>query len=149
MESYKGKVFLFEKCILYTRIISNHMLSYRNHFNFNSTYTFFTRNSPASIKITDNLNKKSDILISSDEQKIIDEMKVLIKKFHNTRISNYSDCCVDSHELAISEILTDDEDDNEKEKDEDGWIMMKEFAVQNEQKKSSSDLSKYSVDNHY
>lgn len=109
--TFTGKVFLFEKCLLYTRIINNHALSYRNHFNFHSNFAFLTRETQTSIRITDNMHKKNDILLSSEDIEIVAEMKKLINQFYDPRRSSDS-AFVDAHELMISEVLTDDEDDD-------------------------------------
>lgn len=98
-----------------------------------------------SIKITDSLHKKSDILMSSDKREIIDEMKSLINQFYDPRKSSDSACFVDGHELMINEFLTDDEVDD---KEDEGWLLMKEFSAQTrrrrQQNSNSSNLSKYS-----
>lgn len=144
-KTFPGKVFLFEKCLLYTRIINNHALSYRNHFNFNSNFAFLTRESQMSIRITDNMHKKYDILLSSENIKIVAEMKKLINQFYDPRRSSDSAFVDSAHELMISEVLTDDEDDDNDgalERDDVGndWVTnVDEFASET----ANSTLSKF------
>lgn len=77
-----------------------------------------------SIRITDNMQKKHDIRMSSQTLEIVVEMKKLINQFYDPRRSNDS-AFVDVHELMISEELTDDEDDVDAADGElarSGWV---------------------------
>lgn len=77
-----------------------------------------------SIRITDNMQKKHDIRLSSQTLEIVVEMKKLINQFYDPRRSNDS-AFVDVHELMISEELTDDEDDEDADGGElarSGWV---------------------------
>lgn len=126
-KSFPGKVFVFEKCLLYTRIIGSHgsnALSYRHHFNFVSNFAFLTNEDQMSIRITDTMQKRHDIRMSSQTLEIVVEMKKLINQFYDLRRSNDS-AFVDVHELMISEELTDDEDDEDAADGElarSGWV---------------------------
>lgn len=121
-KTFPGKVFVFEKCLLYARIIGNFALSYRNHFKFNSKFAFLTNEDQLSIRITDNMQKKHDILLSSLSVEIVAEMKKLINQFYDPRRSNDS-AFVDVHELMISEDDDDDEDAaNGDDLERRGWV---------------------------
>lgn len=106
--AFTSKVFLFEKCLLYTRVIKDDSLGYRNHFMFNSGFGFNTRDSQVSIRIN-GPSKKHDVIFSSDNIESIAEMKKLIKQFHDPRRSNDS-AFIDYGELMITEEAMSDDD---------------------------------------
>lgn len=105
-----SKVFIFEKCLLYTKIINESTLGYRTHFAFNAGFAFITDGSQVSFRVS-GVKKKHDVDFSSDNIESIVEMKKLINQFYDPRRSADS-AFVDGHELMITENeeLTDDED---------------------------------------
>lgn len=110
--TFTSKVFLFEKCLMYTKVISENSLGYRNHFTFGAQCSFDTKESPVSIRVC-GVNKKHDVILSSDNIESIAEMKKLINQFYDPRCSADS-AFVDGNELMICEdqdITTDDEDE--------------------------------------
>lgn len=106
--AFISKVFLFEKCLLYTRVVKDNALGYRNHFMFNSGVGFNTE-SQVSFRVS-KANKKHDVIFSSDNIESIAEMKKLIRRFHDPRNSNDS-AFVDGNELMITEEAAVAEDD--------------------------------------
>lgn len=87
--SFSSKVFVFEKCLLYTRVIKDNAIGYRNHFMFNSCFGFNIKDSQVSIRVN-TTNKRNDVIFSSDNIESIAEIKKLIKQFHDPRRSNDS-----------------------------------------------------------
>lgn len=111
--SFASKVFLFEKCLLYTKIMSESTLGYRNHFLFASRYAFITNDSLRSFRICGD-SKKYDVIFSSDNIERIASMKKLINQFYDQRRSADS-AFIDGSENMIcdyQQTSTDEEDDD-------------------------------------
>lgn len=112
--TFPSKVFLFEKCLLYTKMINENSLGYRNHFSFTSGFAFNTKDSQMSFRVC-GINKKVDVVFSSDNMESIVEMKKLINRFYDPRRSGDSAFVDGCNELLISEedlCLTSDEDED-------------------------------------
>jgi RhoGEF domain len=125
--TFASKIFLFEKCLMYTKVINENSLGYRNHFPFDTSCSFDTKESPVSIRVC-GPSKKHDVIISSDNIESIAEMKKLINQFYDPRRSGDS-AFVDGNELMICEdqdIPTDDDDGD----DEDEWLIAEYGANQ-------------------
>lgn len=90
---------------MYTKIVHDGTLGYRNHFLFNSGIGFFTKESQVSFRIS-GANKKQDVIFSSDNIENIAEMKKLVNQFYDPRRSGDS-AFVEGNELMIT---SDDED---------------------------------------
>jgi RhoGEF domain len=117
--SFSSKIFLFEKCLMYTKVINENSLGYRNHFPFDTSCSFDTKESPVSIRVCGR-NKKHDVIISSENIESIAEMKKLINQFYDPRRSGDS-AFVDGNELMSCEdqdIPTDEDGE-----DEDEWLL--------------------------
>lgn len=113
-ETYTGKlftskVFIFEKCLLYTKMINSSTLGYRNHFSFEKGFAFCTQESHVSFRIS-GVSKKHDVVFSSDNIEAIVEMKKLISQFYDPRRSSDSAISISDDQ----EMFTDDEND---------WVM--------------------------
>lgn len=91
---------------MYTKLINNTTLGYRNHFGFNKGFGFYTQESHVSLRVTNN-SGKNEVTFSSDNIEAIVEMKKLITQFYEPSDSTFS-----SVPLAGDyEMFTDDEDD--------------------------------------
>ncbi|CRK96804.1 CLUMA_CG009904, isoform A [Clunio marinus] len=121
---FTSKVFIFEKCFLYTKVINNNVLGYRNHFFFGASFSF-VRDDRDKFKIG-GVSKKHDVTFSSDNIESIAEIKKIIDQLHNPRRSGDS-AFVEGSELMISEdqdILTTDDDNDEDEE----WVVTESQA---------------------
>lgn len=110
---FASKVFIFEKCLLYTKMINDNVLGYRNHFPFAPGITFNMKESQVSFRVGGSVSKKQDVIFSSDNIESIASIKMLINQFYDhRRSSDFS--YVDGNELMICEdqdITTDDDED--------------------------------------
>lgn len=109
--TFPCRVFLFEKCLLYAKIISDATLGYRNHFSFGSGSSFDTKDSQVSFRVC-GASKKQDVIFSCDNIESIANIKTLINQFCDQRC--YDSSFLGDQELNICEdtnITTDDEDD--------------------------------------
>lgn len=108
--TFPSKVFLFERCLLYTKFSGCGSLRYRDHFAFKTA--FITQESHVSIRVS-GPNKKQDVVFSSDNIDRIANMKKHINQFYDPRQSGDS-AFVDGNELMICEdqdVMTDDDED--------------------------------------
>lgn len=108
-KSFNSKVFVFEKCLLYTKIISDSSLGYRSHYPFNGSFAFVMNESLSSIRVTGSVKRKFDVEFSSENIENIAEIKKAINLFYDPRRSTDS---AFTEELMIIENqdMTDDED---------------------------------------
>lgn len=110
--SFPSKVFVFEKCLMYTKMINSSTLGYRNHFCFDKGFAFHTQECQVSIRIT-GISRKHDVIFSTDSIEAIVEIKKLINQFYDPRRS--SDSAFSSLQISEDrEMLTDDDSD---------WVM--------------------------
>lgn len=108
--SFNSKVFVFEKCLLYTKIITDSSLGYRSHYPFNGSFAFVMNESLSSIRVTGGVKKKFDVEFSSENIENIAEIKKAINQFYDPRRS--TDSAFTEELLLITEEhdMTDDED---------------------------------------
>lgn len=91
---------------MYTKLINNTTLGYRNHFGFNKSFTFVTQESHVSFRVI-NSSGKSEVIFSSDNIEAVVEMKKLIRQFYEPSDSAFSSLPVSED----CEMFTDDEDE--------------------------------------
>lgn len=112
--SFPSKVFLFEKCLLYTKIVDGNLLGYRDHFRFISGISL-NLESQVSFRISSG-SKKDEVVFSSGNIESISEMKKLISRFYDPRRSADS-AFVDGNELMIIE------DQDMSQIDDEEWVV--------------------------
>lgn len=107
--TFNSKVFVFEKCLLYTKVINESSSGYRSHYPFNGSFAFIMNESILSIRVTGSVKKKFDVEFTSENLESISEMKKAINQFYDPRRSADS---AFTEELMIIEDqhLTDDDD---------------------------------------
>lgn len=120
--TFNSKVFVYEKCLLYTKIISESSLGYRSHYLFNGSFAFIMNESLLSIRVTGSVKKKFDVEFTSESLESISEIKKAINQFYDPRRSTDS---AFTEELMIIEDqhLTDEEDWENIKPDELGELI--------------------------
>ena len=110
--TFPTKLFIFDRFLLYTKMISNISLAYRNHFSFTTGFSFMLQESRYAFRVSDG-NRSNDVLFFSFENvDAVSDVKKLIGQYYDPRRSNDS---AFSSMPAPEECETTSDDDSEWE----------------------------------
>ena len=112
--TFPTKLFIFDRFLLYTKMISNISLTYRNHFSFTAGFSFMLQESRYAFRVSDG-NRTNDVIFFSFENvDAVSDAKKIIGQFYDPRRSNDS-AFSSMPATEESEIISDDDSEWEIE----------------------------------
>lgn len=135
--SLQCKVFLFERCIIYTKIIDKGTLGFRDSFHFNANFFLNDGKSKHQLQVGDMISNRF-VTFSSDQIDTMIELKRLIRQFYDPRTSGDSALGSEvsypstiSQTTQLDDFIVTSEDDESSENDVCGSDFGKKHKIIN------------------